>query len=419
MRMEMKYKLILAFLVVVAVVVFVPYIFSLFGVQEGFWREIGSTLAAIAVGLFLGSMFATGITRDLGQMRDVAIRISEGDLTLDLNPVKRTFEDEFTDLREAFRIMVQRLILLARGLKASSEEVHESAQTLSATAEEMNASTEEIAAAIDGISKGAENQASQVERVSTNIHQMAKGLEAVAVKAKESAKVSTEAGYTAQAGNKHTENVVNKIRQVFDSVSRAGDSVMSFGQRSKEIGEIVDIITGVAQQTTLLALNATIEAARAGEAGRGFAVVAEEIRKLAANTEQFADKISSIVNRIQNESEQVLLSMRDVTGLLDEGQEIIKTMGDSLSEIVKAVMESTGSSQEISSLTDGQSRAASEITKSIDEIAKIAEDNAASTEEVSAATEEQTASMEELASSAQDLTALSDKLRKLSEEFKV
>lgn len=419
MRMEMRYKLILAFLVVVAVVVFVPYLFNLFGVHEGFWREIGATFAAIAVGLFLGSMFATGITRDLGQMRDVAIRISEGDLTLDLNPIRRTFEDEFTDLREAFRVMVQRLILLAKSLKSSSEEVHESAQTLSATAEEMNASTEEIAAAIDGISKGAENQASQVERVSTTIHQMAKGLEAVAAKAKDGAKVSTEAGYTAQAGNKHTENVVNKIRQVFDSVSRAGDSVLSFGERSKEIGEIVDIITGVAQQTTLLALNATIEAARAGEAGRGFAVVAEEIRKLAANTEQFADRISGIVNRIQNESEQVLLSMRDVTGLLDEGQEIIKTMGDSLSEIVKAVMESTGSSQEISSLTDSQSRAAADITKSIDEIAKIAEDNAASTEEVSAATEEQTASMEELASSAQDLTALSDKLRKLSEEFKV
>ena len=213
--------------------------------------------------------------------------------------------------------------------------------------------------------------------------------------------------------------MITKIGQVFDNVSKAGDSVMSFGESSKEISQIVDIITNVAQQTTLLALNATIEAARAGEAGRGFAVVAEEIRKLAANTEQFAERISGIVGRIQNESEQVLVSMKDVTGVLDEGQDIIQSMGESLDEIVRAVMESTTHAQEISQLTETQSAAAKDITDIIDEVSKVAEDNAASTEEVSAATEEQTASMEELAASAQDLTALSDKLRKLSEEFKV
>ncbi|MDF1535407.1 MAG: methyl-accepting chemotaxis protein [bacterium] len=419
MRMEMRYKLILAFLVVVAVVVFVPYLFDLFGVNEGAWKEFGAASAAIAVGLSLGSLFATGITRDIREMRDVANSISEGDLTLDLTPARRNFEDEFTDLRESFRVMVQRLSILARSLKGSSEDVHDSAQTLSATAEEMNASTEEIAAAIDGISKGAETQASQVERMSGTVHHMAQNLVAVAEKARTSSKVSSEAGFTAEAGRKHAENIIAKIGQVFDSVSRTGDSVMSFGERSKEIGEIVSIITNVAQQTTLLALNATIEAARAGEAGRGFAVVAEEIRKLAANTEQFAERISGIVGRIQNESEQVLLNMKDVTGVLDEGQDTLQTMGESLDEIVKAVMESTSHAQEISQLTEAQSAAASDITGIIDEVSKVAEDNAASTEEVSAATEEQTASMEELAASAQDLTALSDKLRKLSEEFKV
>ncbi len=419
MRMEIRYKLILAFLFVVAIVIFVPYVFDLLGVKEGAWKEMGAGFAAIAVGLGLGSFFANGITRDIREMRDVALRISEGDLTLDLSPTKRNFEDEITDFRESFRVMVQWLSLLAKGLKTSSEDVHDSAQTLSATAEEMNASTEEIAAAIDGISKGAETQASQVERMSSTIHHMAQSLAAVAEKGHGSAKVSSEAGFTAEAGRKHSENMITKIGQVFDNVSKAGDSVMSFGESSKEISQIVDIITNVAQQTTLLALNATIEAARAGEAGRGFAVVAEEIRKLAANTEQFAERISGIVGRIQNESEQVLVSMKDVTGVLDEGQDIIQSMGESLDEIVRAVMESTTHAQEISQLTETQSAAAKDITDIIDEVSKVAEDNAASTEEVSAATEEQTASMEELAASAQDLTALSDKLRKLSEEFKV
>lgn len=419
MRMEIRYKLILAFLFVVAVVIFVPYFFDLVGVEEGAWKDLGAGFTAIAVGLSLGSFFANGITRDIREMRDVALKMSEGDLTLDLSPARRNFEDEITDFREAFRVMVQRLSLLAKGLKTSSEDVHDSAQTLSATAEEMNASTEEIAAAIDGISKGTETQASQVERMSSTIHHMAQSMTAVAEKGIESARVSSEAGFTAEAGRKHSENMITKISHVFDNISKASDSVMSFGERSKEISEIVDIISNVAQQTTLLALNATIEAARAGEAGRGFAVVAEEIRKLAANTEQFAEKISGIVGRIQNESEQVLVSMKDVTGVLDEGQDIVQSMGEALDEIVRAVMESTTHAQEISQLTETQSAAARDITEIIDEVSKVAEDNAASTEEVSAATEEQTASMEELAASAQDLTALSDKLRKLSEEFKV
>lgn len=418
MRMEMRYKLILSFLVIISVVVFVPFVFDLLGVKGG-WSEFGSTSAAIAAGLTLGSFFATSITREIREMRDIATAVSEGDLTVDLSPRRKNFEDELSDLREALRVMVQRLSLLVKSLKASSEDVHESAQTLSATAEEMNASTEEIAASIDGISKGAENQVGQVDRMSDAIHQIATGLEAMAEKGREAAKVSTEAGYTAQAGGKHTETAVNKIRQVFDSVSRAGSMVTTFGESSKEITEIVDIITGVAQQTTLLALNATIEAARAGDYGRGFAVVAEEVRKLAENTGQFAEKIAGIVGKIQNESEQILLSMNEVGGVLGEGQEIVQSMGGALEDIVKAVVQSTTSAQEISELTENQSKAAADLTKASDEISRVAEDNAASTEEVSAATEEQTASMEELAASAQDLTVLSDKLKKLSEEFRV
>jgi len=418
MRMEIRYKMILAFLLVVAVVVFVPYVFDMLG-AEGVYNHLGSVLTAILVGLLIGLYFANAITKDIHEMRDLASRISEGDLTMDLSPTSRTFEDEFTEFREAFRVMVQRLSILAKSLKGSSEEVHDSSQTLSATAEEMNASTEEIAAAVDGISKGAETQATQVERMSNTIHHMAQSLASVADKARDSAKVSSEAGFTAESGRKHAENMISKIGQVFDNVSTVGKSVMTFDERSKEIGEIVDIISNVAQQTTLLALNATIEAARAGEAGRGFAVVAEEVRKLAANTEQFAEKISGIIGRTQNESEQVLLSMTKVTGTLDEGKEIVQAMGESLDDIVRAVMESTSHAQEISQFTENQSSAAKDMTQIIDEISKVAEDNAASTEEVSAATEEQTASMEELAASAQDLTALSEKLRKLSEEFKV
>jgi methyl-accepting chemotaxis protein len=418
MRIEVRYKMILAFLAVIAVVVFIPFIFNWIGADEA-WSKLGSTAAAILAGLVLGSVFASAITRDIHEMRNASMRISEGDLTVALSAGEQRFADEVSDLRESLRVMVQRLAVLARSLKSSSVEVHESSQTLSATAEEMNASTEEIASAVDGISKGAETQASQVERMSKTIHEMAGNLGSIAAKAKDASRVSTEAGFTAQAGIKHAENAIAKIGTVFDSVASSRTSVMGFGERSKEIGQIVDIITTVAQQTTLLALNAAIEAARAGEHGRGFAVVAEEIRKLAENTGHFAEKITSIIDRIQRDSEQVVVSMKEIGGSLDEGREMVQSMGGALTDVVKAVLESTSRVQEISQFTETQSRGAAELTRAADEIAKVAEDNAAATEQVSAATEEQTASMEELSSSAHDLTLLSDKLQKLSEEFKV
>ncbi|MBI3002502.1 MAG: hypothetical protein HYY54_02535 [candidate division NC10 bacterium] len=181
----------------------------------------------------------------------------------------------------------------------------------------------------------------------------------------------------------------------------------------------MDVITKIAQQTHLLALNATIEAARAGEYGKGFTVVAEEIRKLAGEAASSAERIASITREIQDESTRVLVSMEGATREIDAGRKVMTLTGEALEDIVRVVVDEVKKVQEISALTQQQTKGAEELVKTIDEIAKVAEDNAASTEEASAASTEQTASMEQMAEAAQQLQALAVSLKALVARFRV
>jgi methyl-accepting chemotaxis protein len=283
----------------------------------------------------------------------------------------------------------------------------------------MNSSTEEIAATVEQIAKGAEHQAGLVEQTSRVVRELAGASNEIATRAKAAADAAAEAGYTAQTGGKSAREAMEKMRGVFGIIETAAEGVKGFSGKSQQIGSIVDVITRIAQQTNLLALNATIEAARAGEAGRGFAVVADEVRKLATETANSAEKIAEIIKEVQAENSRVGNSMDAATREITSGREVLTYTSDALQEIVRVVVEEVKKVQEISSLTERQTQGTQELVRTIDEIAKVAEDNAASTEEASAATTEQTASMEQMAQSAQKVKGLADTLRTLVARFNV
>jgi methyl-accepting chemotaxis protein len=269
------------------------------------------------------------------------------------------------------------------------------------------------------MAKGAEHQAGLVEQTSKVMREMANSINEIAARAKSAAEAAAEAGYTAQTGGKSAREAMDKMKEVFSIIEGAASGVKGFSDKTQQIGTIVDVITRIAQQTHLLALNATIEAARAGEAGRGFAVVAEEVRKLATEAASSAEKIAEIIKHVQAENTKVAGSIEVATREISSGREVLTYTGDALEDIVRVVVEEVKKVQEISALTQQQTRGAQELVKTIDEIAKVAEDNAAATEEASAATTEQTASMEQMAQSAQQLSKLADKLKTLVARFNV
>lgn len=408
-------KILLGFLVVIFTIVFVSGVLS-FSLRTVAARDFITGFFALLIGSILALVISRGITREVRSLAEATGVISQGDLTQD---IKTSSEDEIGELAKAFNKMVYSLQELVKEVKATAEAVTKSAIALSSSAEEMNASTGEIASTVEQIAKGAEQQANSVEQASRLMREMANSINEIASRARSAAEAASEAGYTAQTGGKSAQEAMGKMKGVFDIIEASTAGVKRFSEKTQQIGSIVDVITKIAQQTHLLALNATIEAARAGEFGRGFAVVAEEVRKLATEAGSSAEKIAQIVKEIQGDSNRVLTSMEVATKEVESGKEILTCTGEALQEIVKAVLEEVKKVQEISILTQQQTRGAEEMVRTIDEIAKVAQDNAASTEEASAATAEQMASMEQMAESAQQLSEMADRLQGLVARFKV
>ncbi len=168
---------------------------------------------------------------------------------------------------------------------------------------------------------------------------------------------------------------------------------------SREIGQIIEVITQISQQTNLLSLNASIEAARAGEHGRGFAVVAGEVKKLAEQSSNSAGQITELVNAIRDEIDKAQQSMQSATDEVTVGIKVVHTAGGLFSEIERFVNEVSSQVQEVSAAAEQISVGTVQVVQSIEEIASVAQATASGSQNVSAATQEQLASMEQISSS--------------------
>ena len=419
MKISIGNKIILAFLAVVFTVVVINGVATV-AMKNIALREWVSTplsaFSALLIGAILSLIISRNITRELRNLVAAARIMGDGDLTKE---VRVESEDEIAELAESFNQMLSNLREIVREVRSVVSTVSRSAGELSNSAQEMNASTQEIAATVEQVAKGAENQASLVDRASRLMRDLANASSEIATRARAAADAASEAGYSAQTGSKVAQEAMEKLKGAFDVMDSSARGMKSFSEKVGQVGTIVDVITKIAQQTHLLALNATIEAARAGDYGKGFAVVAEEVRKLATEVGSSAEKISEIIKAIWGESSKVLNAMEMAGREVSSGRDLLASIGKALEEIVLVVIDEVKKVQEISQLTQQQTKGAEQMVATIDDIAKVAMDNAASSEQTSAATMEQTASMEQMADSAQRLSSLGDKLSEAIAKFRV
>ncbi|HWR55037.1 MAG TPA: methyl-accepting chemotaxis protein [Negativicutes bacterium] len=376
---------------------------------------IASVISAI-LGITIGFFGARAIAKPVQTLAEVARKVADGNLRQSIE-VKRT--DEIGQLEQAFSDMTRDLRTMVHNIQDNAQRVAASSEELTASAEQSAQATNQVAASVTDVARGTEQQVSAVNEASAVIEQMSAGIQQVAASASLVAEVADKTATAAHTGGKSVETAINQMSHIDETVSNSALVVAKLGERSKEIGQIVGTISGIAGQTNLLALNAAIEAARAGEQGRGFAVVAEEVRKLAEQSQEAAKQIADLIGEIQGDTDKAVDAMGDGTREVKIGTEVVNTAGEAFKEIMTLVTQVSSQVKEITAAIQQMAGGSEQIVASSRAIEKISKENAGQTQTVSAATEEQSASMEEIAAASQGLAKMAQDLQDIISGFKV
>ena len=247
MRVEIAYKFVSGFIIVVGSIVGVGYVVPLLGIAPQ-WQQLFTATVAILTGLLLGWFFSKTFTTNIRLLTSAAERLSLGDLSQAIELPPTFFQDETHDLADSLNSMMVHLEELVRSIQSNSDNVANSALELTATSEQMTASAVEVANASEHISFGAETQAQMVEQSSQLIKEMAVSTEFIAHSAVQAAKSANGAAETAQQGGEFAQANMTKMKEVLDEVERNNLQILSFGEKVQKIGTIIEVITNVAQK---------------------------------------------------------------------------------------------------------------------------------------------------------------------------
>ena len=312
---------------------------------------------------------------------------------------------------------------------------------------EVNELVSQISAAANQVENGAQRQAQDVASAYGIIEQLSTAVGNVVDKANIVAKVASENLGTAEIGKESIDEAISGMEAMRSTVLSSADKIQALGQKSKQIGEIIEVIDDIAEQTNLLALNAAIEAARAGEHGKGFAVVADEVRKLAERSARATGEIAELIKRIQNETMQAVEAMEKGMSEVEAGSELAQHAGAAIGDIMESVNQVVSEIAEVSQAAEQISASSGKVASAMDQIAAITQENTAITEEVaasadqvvkvvesmsessktsaqsameiSASSQQQTASVEEIAASVIELSGMANRLNELVEKFQI
>jgi len=360
---------------------------------------------------------ARRISRPLALVAESAKKIAMGDLRNTTIPYEAN--DEIGDMITAFKAMKDNLRDVVSQVANSSEQVAAASEELTASSEQSAQASSQVAETVTNVATGASNQVASVEQTVGVVGEMATAISHITSNASNAAAKSGETASAASVGGESVCQARAQMQLIKEAVNQSAQVVQKLGVSSQQIGEFVNLISGIAGQTNLLALNAAIEAARAGEQGRGFAVVADEVRKLAEQSQEAAQKVTVLIHDIQSETNVAVTTMNQGTIEVTRGTEVIATTGEQFNLIVAKIDELNKQVQAITTASKNLSAASEEVVASVDSVRKVAADTAADTQTISAATEEQSASMEEIASSSHALSNMASQLQMIVAKFRL
>ncbi|MZP30201.1 HAMP domain-containing protein [Heliobacterium undosum] len=381
-------------------------------------ETISITLALIA--LIAGGasfyLFPRMIRRPIEQMVAGADKFAAGDLRA---AIEIHSDDEFGQLATALNRMQGNLKELIGKIKTSSADLAESSLQLSDAAEQSAQASAQVAEAITSVAEGNDAQLQAMTETASVMEQIGARTDKAVVISHEVSALTGETSQAAAEGRTAIGAATTQMNRIETTVTGLAQVVANLDERSQAIGQIVDLIAGIAGQTNLLALNAAIEAARAGEQGRGFAVVAEEVRKLAEQSQDSASQIAVLIEEIRREIEAAVKSMNDGSREVSEGAQVVHRAGEAFMTISDRVVLVTAQVKEITAAVEQLAAGGKQVAAMVQKADGISKEIAGQSQSVSAATEEQSASMEQISASSHSLLQMAENLREAVERFQV
>ncbi|NWB26866.1 methyl-accepting chemotaxis protein [Pseudomonas gingeri] len=332
---------------------------------------ISVSVVAALMTVLLAWLLTRSIVTPLNKALAAAETIAGGNLT---KPIEVDGKDEPARLLTALSVM-------QGNLRKTIEQISGSATQLASAAEELSAVTEEA-------SRGLQQQNNEIEQAATAVNEMTSAVEEVARNAVSTSEASQQSNLAAREGRDRVVETVGAIQAMTQDVQNTSVLIEGLATQGRDIGQVLDVIRAIAEQTNLLALNAAIEAARAGEAGRGFAVVADEVRALAHRTQQSTREIEQMVAGIQNGTGEAVQSMQQSNQRTQTTLEMARAAGVALEQITHSINLINERNLVIASASEEQAQVSREVDRNLVNIRDLATQSAAGANQTSAASHE-------------------------------
>ncbi|WP_371375229.1 methyl-accepting chemotaxis protein [Sporomusa aerivorans] len=364
--------------------------------------------------IFISIVVSNRLTKPITQLVSATEALKNGNLNVSITNHSK---DEIGRLAQNFDAMVKGLKDLLKDVSVSAGVVSAAAQQLTASAEQSAATAEQVTIAITDIAESAEKQVTTANDTAVIVTRIVSDIQQIVADSSTVANVSAGTAQLAANGGKSIEDAVGQMQNIEASVANSAAVVTKLGERSTEIGQIIDTISGIASQTNLLALNAAIEAARAGEQGRGFAVVADEVRKLAEQSGNATKQIAFLIGEIQADTDKAVVAMNQGNIEVKRGANIVTEAGKTFNEIIAMTNQVSEQIGVISNSIEHMAQNSQRIVHGIQEIDSMSKNNASQTMQISAATQEQVASVDEIRKASQSLVKTADELQNAVSKF--